>query len=418
MGLEVMADTKEKIISFLEKLIPLGIFVYCIFVPFSIAGQQIGIIVSLVSWGLVSILKRRPVWKNNIMVWPIAAFAATQAVSIIFSIDPSRSLHKFWSYWHILIFFLIASCADAGTVKKGIGLLLASTSAASLLGMFQYVYTRFLSSGAAGSRISGTMGMYMTYSGILMMTAILALAVFLYQARGKKWRLLSLAAACLITFTLILSLTRSAWLGFLAGALVMGIVKDRRILLFLAAGLIAAFFLAPRDVRERAGKIVNGQQTEIKDGVVVRQADERVQLWKSGIEVIKHNPVVGVGLLNFRKAYPQYLSYIPRKNFNHAHNNFINIGAETGLLGLAAMMVMLGVYFVWIVRRARWSSVKEKDFFKNAPIGIMGIFAAFIVAGLFEYNFGDSEVSMLFWFLMAIPFVQTTDDRQTPLQNY
>ena len=137
----------------------------------------------------------------------------------------------------------------------------------------------------------------------------------------------------------------------------------RRLILVLAAALIIGYFVAPREIRDRAFNIAGSGQTVVQDGVVVAQGDERPFLWKSGIEVMKHNPLAGVGLLNFRKAYPQYLPYTPKKSFNHAHNNFIHLGAETGVPGLLAFIAMLIVYF------------------------------------------GDSEVAMLFWFLLAVPFV-------------
>lgn len=237
------------------------------------------------------------------------------------------------------------------------------------------------------------------------MVGIVALTLFLYGEKIAKKRLLFCAGSGIIVFALILSLTRSAWLGFVCGVIVIGVMKDRLLLLLLVGSLVAAFIFAPQDVRERAKGVFKGKSTVIEEGKAVNQGDERMVLWKSGLQVMYHYPITGVGLLNFRKAYPQFLSYTPKKNFNHAHNNFIHLGAETGFVGLLAFIMLIGVYLWYIMRKVYRLSITEKSYGAGVAIGVMGAFVAFIIAGLFEYNFGDSEVAMLLWFLMAAPFV-------------
>jgi O-antigen ligase len=409
-----MMDT-QKLIPYLERLIRWGIYLYCVSVPFSIAASQIGVITALVSWLILAILKRQALWKNTVMTVPIVIFLAAQLLSVFFSIDVGRSIHEFRSYWHILVFFLVVSCAEQDVVRRGLVLTVVSTAAASLVGTGQYVYTRYIAGGAlAEHRVSGTMGMYMTYSGILMIEAIVCLALLLYGPFRGKQRGGILLACVVILAALVCTLTRSAWLGFVAGIAAMGVLKDRRLLLLLLLGVAAAAVVAPQDARERVSRMMQGQKTVVREGVVVSQGDERPYLWKSGIEVIRHNPVCGVGLKNFRKAYPRYLPYKPLKNFNHAHNNFIHLGAETGLAGLCAFVMMIGAYLWYIIQKVRAVPPKTRSFGFAAVMGVFGAFIAFLTAGLFEYNFGDSEVAMLFWFLLAAPFVLTRGDEKTP----
>ncbi len=401
---------KQKIIAFLDNLVSLGIYFYCVSVPFGIAPTQIGMITALVSWLLLAVLKKEVLWRNTVMTVPILLFLATQLLSVFFSIDVGRSIHEFRSYWHILAFFLVVSCVRADVLKRGLLLTIASTAVSSLIGMGQYVYSRYIVGGAmAEHRVSSTMGMYMTFSGILMIEAIVCLAFLLYGGFDRKGKWGIGAGLFLIMSALVCTLTRSAWLGMIAGVAAIGIVKDRRLLILLVVGLVAAAFLAPHDARERLAEMLRPQKTLVKEGVVVSQGDERPYLWKSGIEVIRHNPVCGVGLQNFRKAYPQYLPYTPVKNFNHAHNNVIHLGAETGLVGLCGFVIMIGVYLWYIVRKVRAIPTKQKSTAAAVSIGVFGAFVAFQVAGLFEYNFGDSEVAMLFWFLLAVPFVLSPD---------
>jgi len=66
---------------------------------------------------------------------------------------------------------------------------------------------------------------------------------------------------------------------------------------------------------------------------------------------------------------------------------------------------MLAVYLAFIVRKVSLFSREGNRFASALSAGVLGAFIAFLVAGLFEYNFGDSEVAMLFWFLLAMPSV-------------
>lgn len=389
-----------------------GIFLYCVTAPFSIAASEAGIIAALAGWLLTAILKKEFVRQKNLMTVPILIFLAAQLLSVFFSIDCVRSISRYRSFWHILGFFLVVNCCDAKMLKRGIVLLIASTAAASFLGVCQYGYTRFIATALSEHRISGTMGMYMTYSGILMMMGIVSWALFLFGGLRGKARFAAFFSSILISTALILTLTRSAWIGFAAGIAVIAMVRDWRLLLALFAALVIVFFAAPRDVRERVLRSGGDETTVVKDGKVMFQGDERIFLWYSGIEVIKHNPLTGVGLKNFRKAYPQYLPYAPVKNFSHAHNNFIQIGAETGLIGLLAFIGMILAYLFYIVHGGRLSALPPPSFEKAVITGVLGAFAAFLVAGLFEYNFGDGEIAMLIWFLMAVPIVFTATGQE------
>ncbi|MDP7662048.1 MAG: O-antigen ligase family protein, partial [Nitrospinota bacterium] len=136
-----------------------------------------------------------------------------------------------------------------------------------------------------------------------------------------------------------------------------------------------------------------------------KTAIERIYMWKSGLRMIRDHPLFGLGPDSIKPAYPRYAD--PRalkKESGHLHNNFIHIGAERGLPALAAWIWIWAAYFVATVRRLG----PAREGASETRIRIVGSLAAisgFLFAGLFEYNFGDSEVVMLAYFIMALPFV-------------
>ena len=87
----------------------------------------------------------------------------------------------------------------------------------------------------------------------------------------------------------------------------------------------------------------------------------------------------------------------------HLHNNLVQIGAEHGLLGLGAWLWIWIAFFAGAGRiYAALPPARADD--RALVAGSIAAVAAFLVAGLFEYNFGDSEVIDLLWVVMGFPF--------------
>ena len=91
--------------------------------------------------------------------------------------------------------------------------------------------------------------------------------------------------------------------------------------------------------------------------------------------------------------------------YQHMHNNFLQIAAERGLPGLALwiwFMLQLAREALAVLRSVRAGLEPDRDALVAASTAL-GAETALVVSGLFEYNFGDSEVLTLFLFIMAAP---------------
>jgi O-antigen ligase len=144
-------------------------------------------------------------------------------------------------------------------------------------------------------------------------------------------------------------------------------------------------------------------------------ARERLFMWQSGLQMVKDHPLIGVGPGGVKRVYPRYVHpEALKRSTGHLHSNPVQLAAERGLLGLLA--------WGWI-----WTAffVRAGAILKRLPVGLgtdrmltAGSLAAilgFLVAGLFEYNFGDSEVVMLAYLIMALPFL--VSDAANPLAS-
>ena len=110
-----------------------------------------------------------------------------------------------------------------------------------------------------------------------------------------------------------------------------------------------------------------------------------------------------------KQHYPEYRDPAARRpGTSHLHSNPIQIAAERGLVGLAAWLAIWIAFFVAAGRiYAALPAARAED--RALVAGSLAAVAGFLIEGLFEYNFGDSEVIGLVWVVMAFPFVVGAD---------
>jgi O-antigen ligase len=191
---------------------------------------------------------------------------------------------------------------------------------------------------------------------------------------------------------LLLSLTRSAWIGCGFGSVLVvgwivrrgGLSKSRA--LALTAAVIVGMAVAYAPVRDRL------------DENHSKAAEERWKLNFVNLEMMKAHPIFGIGL---NTAYDVKTSYIPSFFTDDdwvyiAHNQFLLVGAETGLVGLAAF-----VWVLWLAIKAAYVGSRARD----PLVGETGmVLLAFLLAMTWGMNldfYGGMQVYVLLWFIMG-----------------
>jgi len=241
-------------------------------------------------------------------------------------------------------------------------------------------------------RAHGFFSIYMTLAGVLSLVLLATLPRLLLA--GQRL----LAGPWLVMLGgLIMTYTRGAWIGFAAGVLtVAGAVSRGRWL--LPAGLLllaGAALLAPPELRHRFLSMTDPEEAGIR---------ERVYMWRSGFAMWRERPLLGVGPGGIRREYPRYaLPEAFKKRTGHVHNTPLQILVERGVLGLAAWLWIWVAFFrhaIGLLRRLPEEARGARALVTGSLAAIVG----FLVGGLSEYNFGDSEVAMVAWAVMALPW--------------
>ncbi len=135
---------------------------------------------------------------------------------------------------------------------------------------------------------------------------------------------------------------------------------------------------------------------------------ERFSMWRSGWRMTRDYPWTGTGMGAMRDTYQRYREphapIAPHRRLSHLHNNVVQITAERGLIGLAWWLAIWVMFFAYTWRIYGRLGLQAGPA-KALVVGSVASVAGFWVAGMFEHNFGDSEVVTLVYFLMALPFV-------------
>ena len=262
----------------------------------------------------------------------------------------------------------------------------ASGGVLALLGIWQFLH----GGDDLGNRIRGTLSHYMTFSGLAMIAACLLLG-FALEGRGR-WRLVGLLGVVPLA-AVLLTYTRGAYVGLVAALLLYLAVRRPRGLLLLAPALLGVFLLAPAEIRGRIRSIVDLEDRTNRD---------RFAMVRAGSRIVADHPLFGLGPDMVEPYYPLYRDAdAPRWRVPHLHNNAVQIAAANGVFAAAAYVALIGLFLaraIVLLRRERRAA------FAAIWAGVLLAGAALTVAGLFEYNFGDTEVEMATLLILAVPF--------------
>lgn len=317
-------------------------------------------------------------WLNEWLKWVQILLIAAVVLSL------GRGRH-----WELLVTSLVA--AGAANALVGIYQFLGGSGAIHLL-----INDRFF-------RAFGTFGQPNPFGGFMGLLAPLSLltalgyAVRLYQTKrfsGDLLRLVFYAGASgIIIVGIFVSWSRGSWLAFVASLIVVTLALPRKVWqgmalmlsLILVITLLWIADLIPASIAARisssteeffAFEDVRGVDITPENYAVV----ERLSHWQAALNMARAHPWLGVGLGNYEVAYPTYRLLNWVEPLGHAHNNYLNILAEGGVIGL------LGYGKVWLVIiLMTWRTRRHPDLLARfTAIGLSGTWTYLSVHSIFD----------------------------------
>ncbi len=363
--------------------------------PFSIFASELLLTITGFLW-LAVVVRGHERIEAPRMFWPLAAYAAATLVAAAFSVDPDTSIVD---CKQLLLFSIVPIAYRLLPGRRALTVVDIIITAGAISAVIGIVQFGILKIDSVGQRPQGLLGMYMTYSGQLMLVACTAAARVLFRKDERIWAALVMPA---LVAALAATLSRNAWVGACAGIGLLLLMRDFRLVALLP--VVAAVFIAfaPPQITERfysSFRITTLRHDSAATEASLQSNRDRLAMIRSGLRIIKDDPLTGVGPDMIRKVYPHYRDPDAVKQLNsHLHNVPLQIAAERGLPALAVWLWFVVTLLRDFLVRRKTTSVPSLNYAALAST------VAMLAAGLFEYNFGDSEFLMLFLVLVTLPY--------------
>ena len=291
---------------------------------------------------------------------------------------------------------------DARTLKTILALIMVAVTIVALMALWEYLDRA--DDSFDRSRVGGIADQPNLLGAFFIYYMFLFLAFFLTApSRPRMWLFAGLFLLCVRG--MMVTFSRGAYLAFGVGILALCLFKNRW--LFLAAIALGAVALAnpsllPAGIRYRMNMTLTkaGGEFSIPGDVTQHletSAGARVEIWRGAVRMIQDHPWRGVGFGAFTAFLPHYTQ--GRLNDLDAHNSFLMVAAEMGILSLLVLLLILGTVFVqayWLKRHSRDPTIQAM------ALGVLAGLSGLLVANLFTVCLTAPEVVGYFWILCAL----------------
>ncbi len=340
------------------------------------------------------------------LLLPLAAYSGCFVLSAVFSYGTATSLGELSTLFSVLTLPLaLLLVRGERQVRVAIVSLVGISAVLAVYGLAQFAFTDY---GPLHLRIPGPFSHYMTFSGVLLLGLAL-IAGRLSSAGGWRSRV-NWVGLALVGGTLVLTQTRSAWLGAFALAIAAMALQRRRVFLGFAAALVLAAALLAA-VAPTLWPTYWQRATSMIELRYPSNYDRLCMLWAGG-QMIADRPFTGIGPAMVREWYPAYRHPTSvRARVKHLHNTFVHMAASRGIPSLLAYLWLMAAAAAMAFegyRREGGRAGPRADLY----LGVLFALLALNVAGLFEANWRDTEIQRWTLFLLALPVILRAPDHQ------
>jgi len=307
----------------------------------------------------------------------------------------------------VLYAFVFFICAEEIKDKKHIGRILLSIILGASLASFDALWQVLtgkdfirgyapvinfgLTRATASFKDSNLLGIYLSAISPLLF------GLALYHFKNKK-KLLTLILSLLALTGILLTYSRPTLLAIYIVLFFFGIVKrDKKLIYFLIVLILIAPFILPRSIKNYAKDVEYNPLRFMCN-------DDRIAVYLNSLSMIKAHPFIGLGVNTYMKNYKYYMDPkgykgVVTQDYMYAHNNFIHMAAESGLIGLGI--------FIWLLCKlfAECANIYKKlkdDYLGIFLLSLTACLIAFLVNGLTESSLYYSRVAVIFWYIVGI----------------
>jgi putative inorganic carbon (HCO3(-)) transporter len=348
--------------------------------PVNVGSAELLILLLLAFWLARMIAARRIIIPQPPLVVPLLLFLTAILLSTLVTSSLELSAKELVKWLEVLIIYLfMADVVDERWGKWVVWSLLAAGSAEALVGVYQFLrrvgpegfilFERFMRAYghfAQPNPFAGYLGLTLPLAYALTLEALEVLRLRVWRTQAGIRRALAqmmpyvafVASFVVMSAAMVMSWSRGGWVGLAAALIVITVIRSRAALIsVIAVGLVVTYLLLIGGAQYLPSTLVKRVSDFVPylGGVDVTRVDvtdanwaviERMAHWLAAVGMFSDHPWLGVGIGNYPVAYPQYAQGRWRDPLGHAHNYYLNIAAEAGIIGLGAYLILFGACFV------------------------------------------------------------------------
>ena len=209
---------------------------------------------------------------------------------------------------------------------------------------------------------------------------------FVQFVKRKKLQLMFYGLVAVTIFADLYTFSRGSYLALIVSVIVLGLLKDRKLIVIAAVFLFTWQAIVPTAVRERVN------MTKNSNGRLEDSAQERVRLWEAAEASILSDPVLGVGFATY-----QLSAHVD--GLRDTHNWYVKVMVETGIIGMIIVLVML---YQVLALAYRLFKRAEDPLYRGLGLGLFVAMCSCIVANFFGDRWTYLEIMGMLWVLVAI----------------
>lgn len=386
-----------------QNLFKTGLILFVFFSPFSIAGSQIGLGIAILGWLLKFFSQKKFFWEKSFWDKPILLYLGAYIISILFSYNVKASIAAFSNEWLLLMFFLLVNNLDDHKFsRKLLDILILVSVVVAFYAIYQH-YTGFdlLNQrlpeeynllGTTKWRSTANFSIPLTYGFHAMIVSLVSFCLASFEENKKKKLLYYFASLILVTANLF-TYTRSTQIAQVFAFIIFFIFSPKTNKKTEIAMLVFYFifiYFVDSDIYSRYQPLIKAEK--------ISAMDLRWIVWTTSLRIFLANPITGIGFGNFQHFYQRYLQE-PSQIFGHAHNDFLNVALNAGIIGLSAFLWMWFVVIKFFKKRYQ----KQKNL-NVRPLLLSGLICvlAFLLASQFQCYYTDAEDNMLLFFIIGL----------------
>lgn len=391
--------------------------------PWSIFVVEAGALILTLLWVAKQFVDQELTIERNPLFLPMAAFAVLILTQIVFR--TSTYLHDtiaqalLYFAYGMLCFVSTQSLLRASQARKMAMILSVYGFGIAALALVQGIAPNgklyWLREPRLGGWIYGPYVNHNHYAGLMEMLIPIPLVISLSHLAQEKERLAGGIAAAVMTGTIFLSGSRGGMLAVLTEFVLLAILVTRQkrglrtavgVGVFAIVLLSLLTWLGGKELTTRLFSIGRETRSEISGGM-------RFSIDRDALSMFRRKPVLGWGLGAFPVAYPQFRSFYTNFFVNEAHNDYLQLLTETGIVGFGVMIWFLAaLYRAAIGKISNWAASVSGSLTLACLLGITGI----LVHSFFDFNLQIPANAALFYVLCSLaaspPLLQRSRKRR------